>query len=248
MTQEPRKTTELRNGVGSDTMKDLSAYSEPSLSLTRASLKVDDRATRPVLLMMAALFATSIAYSAVLPVLPFILQRSGLSQDAVTLHTGMLTGVYMLSVFLCAPLWGRYSDRVGRRPMLVLGLSGTTLALLAFAVFQSIALAYITRALTGVFVAAVIPVATAEVGDISRPESRAHRFALLTSASLVGFLAGPSLSGWLTNAPWVDHYLAAVGSSYLAVLAGRSLERPHCCGSHALAADRGSTCDDAGTS
>jgi DHA1 family multidrug resistance protein-like MFS transporter len=167
--------------------------------------ETDDRATRPlVMLMMAALFSTSIAYSVVLPVLPLILQQSGLSPSAASLHTGMLTGVYMLTVFLCAPLWGRYSDRVGRRPVILWGLAGTTLAVLGFVVFQSLPLAYVARALTGMFVAAVIPIGTAEVGDISRPESRPHRFAQLTSASLVGFLAGPSLSGWLTNVS-VEH-------------------------------------------
>ncbi len=182
--------------------------------------KGDDRATRPlVLLMMAALFTTSIAYSVVLPVLPLILQQSGLSAADVSLHTGTLTGVYMLTVFLFAPFWGRYSDRIGRRPVILVGLAGTTLTLLGFVVFQSLALAYVARALTGMFVAAVIPIGTAEVGDISRPESRAHRFALLTSASLLGFLAGPSLSGWLTNAPWLEPYVSANGGPYVPVLA-----------------------------
>jgi len=120
-------------------------------------------------------------------------------------------------------LWGRYSDRVGRRPVILWGLAGTTLALLGFVAFQSLALAYVARALTGIFVAAVIPIGTAEVGDISRPESRPHRFAQLTSASLVGFLAGPSLSGWLTNAPWLEQYVSAVTSPYVAVLAAAAL-------------------------
>ena len=175
------------------------------------------------MLMMAALFSTSIAYSVVLPVLPLILQQSGLSPADVSLHTGMLTGVYMLAVFLFAPVWGRYSDRVGRRRVILWGLAGTTLAVLGFVVFQSLALAYVARALTGMFVAAVIPIGTAEVGDISRPESRPNRFAQLTSASLVGFLAGPSLSGWLTNAPWLEQYGAAVASPYVPVLVAAAL-------------------------
>ena len=82
-----------------------------------------DRGTRPaVFLLMGALFTSALAYSAVLPVLPLILQRSGLTPGAVTWHTGMLTGAYMLIVFLFAPMWGRASDRIGRRPLIVLGL------------------------------------------------------------------------------------------------------------------------------
>jgi len=156
-----------------------------SISPAVASDGADDRATRPiVLLMMAALFSTSIAYSVVLPVLPLILQPSGLSPAAVSWHTGMLTGVYMLSVFLFAPVWGRYSDRVGRRRVILWGLAGTTRYW-----HSSSSRAWrspTSRAhFTGLFVAAVIPIGTAEVGDISRPESRPNRFAQLTSASLV---------------------------------------------------------------
>lgn len=167
---------------------------------------------------MGALFATGLAFSAVLPVLPAILTRSGLSGAAVTWHTGMLTGVYMLAVFLFAPLWGRLSDTIGRRPVVVCGLAGMALALLSFAVFRALAPAYAARAFTGIFVAAVIPATTAEAGDISAPGSRPARFALLTSASLFGFLVGPALSGWLADPQWVAFTLPRGASAYGPVL------------------------------
>ncbi len=167
---------------------------------------------------MLALFTSALAFSAVLPVLPLMLQRSGLSAGAVTWNTGMLTGIYMLAVFLFAPLWGRVSDRFGRRPVLIFGLVGTAIALLGFAVFRTLDIAYVARGLTGLFVAAVIPVATAAVGDISTGTSRAHRFALLTSASLLGFLVGPALSGWLTGNPWFGHDARGDASAYVPVL------------------------------
>jgi MFS family permease len=184
----------------------------------------DDRDTREaVFLLMGALFTSSMAYSAVLPVLPLILQRSGLTAGAVTWHTGLLTGVYMLTVFLFAPLWGRASDRIGRRPLIVLGLAGMAAALIGFALFRTLPLAYVARALTGIFVAAVIPVATAEVGDISGRSSRAHRFALLTSASLLGFLAGPALGGWLANASWFGGNVPAGSGAYVPVVAAAAV-------------------------
>ena len=189
-----------------------------------APLAVDDRATRPaVVLLMGALFASALAYSAVLPVLPLILARSGLAPPEVTWHTGMLTGVYMLLVFVSAPLWGRLSDRVGRRPVIVFGLLGMALALVGFALFRSLALAYVARALTGAFVGAVIPVATAEVGDLSNLSTRAHRFALLTSASLFGFFIGPALSGWLSYATFPDRILATGIVTYVPVVAAAIL-------------------------
>ena len=192
--------------------------------MRQPSSAAGDGSTRPaVFLVMAALFASALAYSAVLPMLPLILQRSGLDAGAVTWHTGMLTGVYMLTVFLFAPLWGRASDRIGRRPVIVLGLTGMTFALVSFALFHALALAYAARALTGVFVAAVIPVATAEIGDISGSSTRAHRFALLTSASLLGFLVGPALSGWLTNASWLGRDVSGGVGAYVPVLAAAVL-------------------------
>ncbi len=189
------------------------------MSMDVGSAEPDDAATRPiVLLLMLALFTTALAYSAVLPVLPAILQQAGLSRAATSWHTGLLTGVYMLTVFLFAPAWGRSSDRLGRRAIIVLGLGGMAVALLGFALFHGIVLAYAARALTGVFVAAVIPVGTAEIGDISGTASRAHRFALLTSASLLGFLAGPSLSGRLANDPWLRTLLTPSLSLYVPVI------------------------------
>lgn len=192
--------------------------------MSSAQPAMDDRATRPaVVLLMGALFASALAYSAVLPVLPLILARSGLAPPAVTWHTGMLTGIYMLLVFVSAPLWGRFSDRVGRRPVIVLGLIGMSLALVGFALFRSLAPAYIARALTGVFVGAVIPVATAEVGDLSGRSTRAHRFALLTSASLLGFFIGPALSGWLSNATSTGRVTVAAIVTYVPVVAAAIL-------------------------
>lgn len=167
---------------------------------------------------MGALFATGLAFSAVLPVLPAILTRSGLSPAAVTWHTGMLTGVYMLTVFLFAPWWGQLSDKIGRRPVIVCGLAGMALALLSFAVFRALAPAYAARAFTGIFVAAVIPAATAEAGDIGARRTRPARFALLTSASLFGFLVGPALSGWLADPQWIVFTLPRAASVYIPVL------------------------------
>ncbi|MHB8442421.1 MAG: MFS transporter [Candidatus Tyrphobacter sp.] len=183
-----------------------------------ALAKSNDRASRSaIILLMAALFVTGFAFSAVLPVLPMILQQWGLTPSQVTWHTGLMTGVYMLCVFIFAPLWGRVSDRIGRRPVIVFGLTGTAVALILFVSFHSLITAYVARALTGLFVGAVIPVATAAVGDLSNASSRAHHFAQLTSASLLGFLAGPALAAWSSSA-WFARDLVPGGSAYLAVV------------------------------
>ncbi len=152
-------------------------------------------------LLLAAVFAVSVGYGIVLPVLPFLLER--LVDDAggfsVAWHTGMIAGIYMFAVFVGAPLWGRASDRVGRRPVILLGLGGSVLTLASFGLATNLWQAYLARGVGGALVSAVLPVALAYVSDTSTPDARARRFAWMTAVTTLGFLTGPLLGGWLTG-------------------------------------------------
>jgi MFS family permease len=144
------------------------------------------------------MFATSVGYGFLLPILPRILERVASTTDPAVLsrHTGLLTGTYTLALFLFAPLWGRFADRHGRRPALLSGLVGFAISLLLIAVVDDLALLYLERLLGGLFAAAVAPAAYAFVGDHApSKEWRAHRFALLNIAGATGFLVGPMLGG-----------------------------------------------------
>jgi MFS family permease len=150
-------------------------------------------------LPLAAVFVVAMGYGVVLPVLPFTLERAlgEAARASVAWHTGLLTGVYMLALFLFAPLWGYVSDRIGRRAVILLGLAGFSAAMLWFALAHGLVFVYGARALAGVFAAAVLPVVLAWVGDAGTPRARA--FAWLSAASALGFLFGPALSGWLAS-------------------------------------------------
>lgn len=144
------------------------------------------------------MFAISVGYGFLLPILPRILERVASTTDPAVLskHTGLLTGTYTLALFLFAPLWGRFADRHGRRPALLFGLVGFAIALLLFAVVDDLALLYLERLLGGLFASAIAPAAYACVGDHApSKEWRAHRFALLNIAGATGFLVGPMLGG-----------------------------------------------------
>lgn len=165
---------------------------------------------------LAAVFVVAMGYGMVLPVLPYLLERvlGAAASGAIARHTGLLTGAYMLALFLFAPLWGRVSDRVGRRAVILLGLAGFSSAMLAFAFALNLALAYALRLLAGLFAAAIVPVIFAWVGDEQAPPARARSFAWLYAANALGFLFGPALSGWLTfaGAPaWPFYAVAALG-------------------------------------
>lgn len=149
----------------------------------------------PVLL---ATFAISIGYGIVLPILPFLVERVAGTADAATLslHTGLLTGTYVLAIFLFAPLWGKLSDRRARRPVILVGLVGFAVTFALFALMESLPAFYLGRFLNGVFAAGIAPASFALVGDHApSKEWRAHRFTFINIAATVGFFVGPLLGG-----------------------------------------------------
>jgi MFS family permease len=177
---------------------------EKTVSMPEARMNVVDDATRGwsirLFLLLAAAFTIAVGYGVILPVLPFFLERVAADgRFSVSWHTGMLTGVYMFSLFVFAPLWGHVSDRLGRRPVILLGLAGFGASMVLFGLAGNLTIAYLARALGGLFSAAVLPVTLAYVGDMNPPEQRARGFAWMSAANALGFLAGPALGGWLSE-------------------------------------------------
>ncbi|MBI5751867.1 MAG: MFS transporter [Hydrogenophilales bacterium] len=152
-------------------------------------------------LPLVAVFVVSLGYGVVLPVLPFVLADAlgEAERTSIPWHTGMLTGVYMLVLFLFAPLWGYISDRIGRRTVILIGLAGFSVAMLWFALARGLVFIYGARAFAGIFAAAVLPVVLAWVSDAAMSRTRAQAFAWLSAASALGFMFGPALSGWLVS-------------------------------------------------
>lgn len=148
--------------------------------------------------VLAAMFAISVGYGVVLPILPFLIERLAgpLEPARLASHTGLLTGTYILAVFVFAPLWGARSDRWGRKPVILLGLAGFAATVAVLAIAQSLTMLYVGRFLSGLFAAAITPAAYALVGDHApTKEWRAHRFALINISGTAGFFIGPLLGG-----------------------------------------------------
>jgi MFS family permease len=147
--------------------------------------------------LMLAVFTVSVGFGVVLPLLPYLIERLlGAEGEAaqVSRHTGLLTAVYTLSLFLFAPIWGRLSDRHGPRGVLLVGLLGFGVTTLVFSFAESLAAVYAERFLSGIFAAAVTPVAAAVIGSFTTTEQeRARRLAFVSMAGIAGFLLGPML-------------------------------------------------------
>ena len=148
--------------------------------------------------ILAAMFAISVGYGVVLPILPFLIERLAgpLEPAGLASHTGLLTGTYILAIFVFAPLWGALSDRWGRKPVILLGLAGFAATVGLLAIAQSLTMLYVGRALSGLFAAAITPAAYALVGVFAlSKEWGAPLFALIKFAGTAGFFIGPLLGG-----------------------------------------------------
>jgi MFS family permease len=153
--------------------------------------------------LMLAVFTVSIGFGVALPLLPYLIERllgAGVGAAQVSRHTGLLTAVYTLSLFLFAPMWGRLSDRRGPRGVLLIGLLGFGTTMLIFSFVESLTVVYAERFLSGMFAAAVTPVAAAVIGGFTTTEQRrARRLAFLSMAGITGFLLGPMLGVSVTR-------------------------------------------------
>ena len=157
---------------------------------------------KPLFLLLFCLFVVMIGFGVTLPVLPFYarhLHAVGVSRETMAIHISLLTSIYALAQFIFAPLWGQWSDRVGRRPLILLGIAGSAIAQMLFGLASSLAMLYIVRAIGGFLSAAMLPAATAYVSDITLERDRSRNMAWLGSAVSLGIVAGPAFSGLTTR-------------------------------------------------
>lgn len=152
-------------------------------------------------LLCALVFIVSLSYGAGLPLIrPYLLRYLGaVPASTVAWHVGMLGGVYLLALFLFAPMWGRLSDRHGRVLVLLISFAAFLLGSVGAALAPSLGFVYAARLLAGAGAAATVPTAQAYIADVSSSADRSRRFILLGSASFVGFLAGPAFGTWLAG-------------------------------------------------
>ena len=160
-----------------------------------------------------------VGFGIILPVLPLYAERFGASPTTV----GLLLASFSVAQLLFAPVWGSVSDRIGRKPVLVLSLVGTAVGSLLTGLAGSLLLLFLGRILDGVSGASV-SVAQASVADLAPPAERARLFGLLGAAFGVGFVAGPALGALAAlGGPRLPFLLAAGVAGINAVAARRRL-------------------------
>ena len=140
--------------------------------------------------VVLAVFLDLVGFGIVVPQLPLAAARftsSGLVIGAVVATDSLLS-------FLLAPAWGRLSDRIGRRPVLLIGLAGSAIAYTVFGLAGSLAVLFLARILSG-SLGATVNVAQAALADTTPPEQRARAMGLIGAAFGLAFTIGPALGG-----------------------------------------------------
>ncbi len=173
-------------------------------------------------------FVDLVGFGLVIPLLPFYALRFTASPREVTL----LLAIYSLMQLFTAPLWGRLSDRVGRRPVLAISMAASVLAYFWIGSATVLWMLFAARALAGAC-AGNVAAAQAYIADITKPEERAKGMGLIGAAFGLGFIIGPALGGLLAgNDPatadvetpaWVAAGLSFLALAGVAVLLPESL-------------------------
>ncbi len=162
-----------------------------------------------------------VGFGVILPILPIYAEdeRFGATPAVV----GVLVASFSLAQLLFAPLWGRVSDHVGRKPILVLSLVGTALGSLITGLAGSLWLLFVGRIVDGISGASV-SVAQAAVADVAAPDQRARLLGLLGAAFGLGFVAGPAIGALaVLGGKHVPFLLVAVIAGANAIVAWRRL-------------------------
>ena len=146
----------------------------------------------PILFLIV--FIDLVGFGLVIPLLPFYAERFGASPLQMTL----LFAVYSLMSMLSAPLWGRLSDRVGRRPVLMASVAAAALAYLWLGFATQLWMVFAARAFAGAC-AGNIAAAQAYIADVTPPEKRARGMGMIGAAFGLGFIVGPVLGGMVAG-------------------------------------------------
>ena len=149
---------------------------------------------QPLVIIFVTVFIDLIGFGIIIPLLPFYAEHFGAS----ALMVGLLSTSFSLMQFLFAPFWGRLSDRIGRRPVILIGLLGSAFSYALFALASSLPMLFVARSLAGV-AGANIATAQAFIADITTPENRARGMGMVGAAFGLGFVFGPAIGGFLSR-------------------------------------------------
>ena len=168
----------------------------------------------PVTAVFLIVLVDMLGYTIILPLLPFYAAKFGASP----LTIGLLLASFAICQLISGPMLGRLSDRMGRKPLLMLSQVGTCVGFLILGFAGNLFWVFVGRILDGL-TAGNISLAQAAISDYTAPRERAKAFGKIGIAFGIGFLIGPALSGFLAQFSYQAPILVGAGLSALSIAA-----------------------------
>lgn len=160
----------------------------------RAGARASAIGRSSTVILFATVLVDMMGFGIVLPLLPFYAESMGASPFEVTL----LIASYSAMQLAAAPLWGRVSDRYGRRPFIVLGLAASAVSYLIFGLAATLTVLFVSRMTAGA-AGGTISVAQAFMADSTEEEDRARGMGLIGAAAGLGVMLGPAIGGFFSQ-------------------------------------------------
>ena len=156
-----------------------------------------------IFLILLSLFVVMLGYGILLPTLPYYTERlalgANLDTNSINFHIGLLTSIYPLFQLIFVVVWGKLSDRYGRKPIILIGLIGFVIMQLLTGLATSLTMLYIARIFGGIFTSSVIPVSNAYLSDITSEKRRTKIMAWSGVAISSGVIFSPVLGSFLSQ-------------------------------------------------
>jgi MFS transporter, DHA1 family, tetracycline resistance protein len=167
----------------------------------------------PLLPIFLIVMVDVLGLTIILPLLPFYAERLGASPTVV----GLLVSTYAACQLIAGPVLGQISDRMGRRPLLLVSQMGTFIGFLILAWAGTLWVVFLSRVIDGL-TAGNLSLAQAYISDVTKPEDRAKAFGVIGVAFGIGFLIGPAISGFLSTYSYQYPIFAAAALSLTSIL------------------------------
>ncbi len=168
----------------------------------------------PLVSIFLIILVDILGLTIILPLLPFYAESLGATPFVV----GLLISTYAACQLVAGPILGQISDRIGRKPVLLISQCGTFAGFILLALSHSIGLVFLSRIIDGL-TAGNFSVAQAYIADVTVESKRTQSFALIGIAFGIGFLIGPAISGFLAGYSYTYPILLAAGLSATSILA-----------------------------